>query len=68
MSNPRIKWGSDNLPSFPAITREHYVETPEAVIDYMRHLERTVAALARHVIDGRCADISHTTHTTQRTK
>jgi len=65
MSNPRIKWGSDNQPRFPAITREHYVETPETVIDYMLHLERTVAALARHVIDGRCADI---THTTQRTK
>ena len=65
MSNPRIEWGSDNQPTFPAITREHYCETPEAVIDYMRHLERTVAALARHVIDGRCADI---THKTQRTK
>jgi len=46
MSNPRIKWGSDNQPRFPAITREHYVETPETVIDYMLHLERTVAALA----------------------
>jgi len=47
MSNPRIKWGSDNLPTFPAITRDHYVETPETVIDYMLHLERTVADLAR---------------------
>jgi len=47
MTNQRIKWGADNQPTFPAITARHYVETPETVMDYMRHLEATVAALAR---------------------